>query len=118
MKKHFINGMLLTCVCALCFCNSSHQIEKASADKKGLKDYFKNYFAIGASVMPQNLNGDEAVLILEQFSSLTPENSMKMAPIHPEENRFNWSNADSIVSFAARHGLKLRGHTLCWHNQA
>jgi endo-1,4-beta-xylanase len=67
--------------------------------------------------MPTNLKGDDAELILQQFNSLTPENSMKMAPIHPEENRYYWNDADSIVAFAQRNGLKLRGHTLCWHNQ-
>lgn len=29
----------------------------------------------------------------------------------------NWKDADSIVAFAKKHGLKMRGHTLCWHNQ-
>jgi endo-1,4-beta-xylanase len=84
---------------------------------KGLKDYYKKYFPIGVSVMPSNLKGDEADLILQQFNSLTPENSMKMGPIHPEESRYHWTDADSIVAFAQRNGLKLRGHALCWHNQ-
>jgi len=42
---------------------------------------------------------------------------MKMGPIHPRENRYNWRDADSIVSFAVRNKLKVRGHTLCWHAQ-
>jgi len=28
-----------------------------------------------------------------------------------------WRDADSIAAFAQRNHLKLRGHTLCWHNQ-
>src|SRR5213075_2679262 len=83
----------------------------------GLKDYYKKYFPVGVSVMPSILKGDEAELILQQFNSLTPENSMKMGPIHPEENRYYWNDADSIVAFAQRNELKLRGHALCWHNQ-
>ena len=67
--------------------------------------------------MPSNLKSDEAALILQQFNSLTAENSMKMAPIHPAENRYNWDAADSIVAFAQRNSLKVRGHNLCWHNQ-
>lgn len=43
---------------------------------------------------------------------------MKMEPIHPEEGRYNWGTADAIVQFATENGLKVRGHTLCWHNQA
>lgn len=85
--------------------------------EKSLKSYYKNYFTIGVAVSPRALQTDEARLILQQFGSLTPENSMKMGPIHPEENRYNWEGADSIAAFAKRNNLKLRGHTLCWHNQ-
>jgi endo-1,4-beta-xylanase len=58
-----------------------------SQQTKGLKNYYKDYF------------------------------SMKMAPIHPEENRYNWKDADSIVTFAQANGLRVRGHNLCWHEQ-
>lgn len=88
------------------------------AQQKGLKGYYQNYFPIGVAVTAQNLQNKElATFILSQFNSLTPENAMKMAPIHPEENRYNWKDADSIVSFAQAHGLKVRGHNLCWHEQ-
>ncbi|HXD76710.1 MAG TPA: endo-1,4-beta-xylanase [Puia sp.] len=90
----------------------------AGEDGKGLKDYYKNYFPIGAAVAPRDLHGDEAELILQQFNSLTPENAMKMGPIHPQENVYNWADADSIVAFAQRNHLRVRGHNLCWHNQA
>lgn len=83
----------------------------------GLKDHYKNYFSIGVAVSPRALKTDEAGLILEHFNSLTPENAMKMGPIHPKENQYYWRDADSIVAFAERNKLKLRGHTLCWHNQ-
>jgi len=86
-------------------------------DEKGLKEYYKNYFPIGVAVSPANLSGAESELILKQFNSLTPENAMKMGPIHPEENRYYWKNADSIVAFAQHHGLRVRGHNLCWHEQ-
>jgi endo-1,4-beta-xylanase len=63
------------------------------------------------------LKTDEAQLILQQFGSMTPENAMKMGPIHPQENEYNWGGADSIAAFAKKNNLKLRGHTLCWHSQ-
>src|SRR3979411_2909548 len=80
---------------------------------KGLKDYYKNYFPIGVAVSPQALKReDESKLIIQQFNSITPENAMKMEPIHPEENRYYWKDADSIVAFAQAHGLRVRGHNL------
>lgn len=83
---------------------------------KGLKDYYKAYFPIGVAVTP-HLSPDEAKLVLQNFNSLTAENAMKMGPIHPEENRYYWAGADSIVDFAQKKGLRMRGHTLCWHQQ-
>ncbi len=91
---------------------------KAEQETKGLKDYYKKYFAMGVAVTPRNLLSDEKGLILKEFNSITPENAMKMGPIHPEENRYFWSDADSIVAFAVRNKIKVRGHTLCWHSQA
>ena len=81
---------------------------------EGLKDYFRDDFPIGVAVSPASLKNP---LVLQQFNSLTPENVMKMGPIHPEENRYDFREADSIVAFARANGLKVRGHNLCWHEQ-
>ena len=84
---------------------------------RGLKDYYKDYFPTGVAVNIRNITGPDTTLILQQFNSLTPENAMKMGPIHPEEGRYNWKDADAIVNFATSHGLRIRGHNLCWHEQ-
>ena len=111
--------LLLTSAIFLFECSPSKKTGKASvANSKGLKDYYKNYFPIGVAVSPRNLGGEEAQLILKEFNSLTAENAMKMGPIHPKENEYFWRDADSIVNFAQKHGLRLRGHNLCWHSQA
>lgn len=87
-------------------------------DQKGLNEYYLPYFTMGVSVSPQSVRpGPEAELIKKHFGSLTAENVMKPQPIHPTENEFNWAPADQIVEFARANGMKMRGHTLCWHNQ-
>ena len=96
-----------------CFAQSENDPDPT----KGLKDYYKPYFPVGVAVRPQSVKGEEAGLILKHFESITAENAMKMDPIHPEENRFFWEDADAIVSFAQTNNLRIRGHTLCWHNQ-
>jgi endo-1,4-beta-xylanase len=97
--------------------NKSEQSIALAGTEKGLKDYYKNYFPIGVAVYPRALKTDEAGLILQHFNSLTPENAMKMGPIHPKEDEYFWKDADSIIAFAQRNKLKVRGHTLVWHNQ-
>lgn len=88
-----------------------------TVQEKGLKDYYKAYFPVGVAVSPASFAGDEGKLIQREFNSMTPENSMKMGPIHPKENEYFWKDADSIVNFAVKHGFKIRGHNLCWHEQ-
>ena len=96
---------------------TSITVPSLAQDDKGLKDYYKSFFSIGVAVSPQVLTGPESDLIKKEFNSLTAENVMKMGPIHPEENKYNWEPADQIVNFAQSNGMKMRGHTLCWHNQ-
>ncbi|MGB8191531.1 MAG: endo-1,4-beta-xylanase [Chitinophagaceae bacterium] len=101
------------------YIKSKSKIEiRTIADIKGLKEYYKDYFLMGVAVSPRSLKTDEAQLVLQQFNSITAENAMKMGPIHPTEKDYNFTGADSIAAFAKRNGLKMRGHTLCWHTQA
>lgn len=85
--------------------------------EKGLKDYYSDYFTMGVAVSPRSIEGESAELIKREFNSITPENVMKMGPIHPEKDRFNWEPADAIAEFAKENGLKMRGHALVWHQQ-
>ncbi len=97
--------------------SNSPDSAKTTDPNKGLKDYYKNYFPIGVAVNMGALHGRDSALIVKEFNSVTPENDMKMGPIHPSENVYNWKNADAIVDFAVSHHIKIRGHNLCWHNQ-
>lgn len=84
----------------------------------GLKDFYQNYFPIGVAVSPALLASEpEARLIRKEFNSLTAENAMKMGPMHPGKELYRWEPADKIVAFAGQNAMKVRGHTLCWHNQ-
>lgn len=118
MKRFSSISLVSLSVFSLVSSLSVAQSQKQAPVQKGLKDYYGDYFTIGVAVSPRALRTDEAQLILQQFNSMTPENAMKMGPIHPFENQYNWEGADSIAVFAKKNKLKLRGHTLCWHSQA
>lgn len=81
-----------------------------------LKDIFSDDFLIGAAVNPRTIVTSKD-LILEQFNTITAENEMKFVSVHPKEEVYAFEEADKIAGFAREHGLKLRGHTLVWHNQ-
>ncbi|MFC8798443.1 endo-1,4-beta-xylanase [Promicromonospora sp. NPDC057138] len=65
---------------------------------------------------PENAGEFQRILGAE-FSSLTPENDMKWAEVHPEPDVYDFSGADAVVAFAKANGQEVRGHTLLWHNQ-
>jgi endo-1,4-beta-xylanase len=82
-----------------------------------LHKVFEKHFILGVSIAPSNTLGREGMLLKKHFSSLTTENVLKMEPVHPEENRYQWAKADSIADFAQENGIRFRGHTLVWHKQ-
>lgn len=117
MKKSSLIAWALSLAFAGCT-GSLKTTQSVQVATKGLKDYYKAYFPVGVAVTPRMLHGADSALIVGQFNSLTAENAMKMAPLHPKENEYFWNDGDAIAFFAKKHGLRLRGHTLCWHAQA
>lgn len=117
MLRHYLLLSLTMFVANTFQCVPSHYGKPISNKEQGLRDYYKKYFTIGVAVSPQALKTDEAALIKDQFNSMTPENALKMGPVHPREHEYNWAGGDSIAAFANRNKIKMRGHTLCWHNQ-
>jgi endo-1,4-beta-xylanase len=85
-----------------------------------LAQRYAPYFRVGAAVERSTLV-THADLLLTQVNSLVCENAMKWASIHPVpgegETSYRFTDADAIVAFAAEHGMRMRGHTLVWHQQ-
>jgi endo-1,4-beta-xylanase len=81
-----------------------------------LHSLYKDYFDIGAAVNLTTIEKQKAVLTTH-YNSITAENDMKFERVHPSEEVYTFEAADQIADFAAANGMKLRGHTLVWHNQ-
>jgi endo-1,4-beta-xylanase len=91
------------------------------AEREGetLREAVRGRFLIGAAVSARRLNDPGlAELVAREFDSVTPENELKPASVRPGPGQFRFEAADRIVDFAATHGIKVVGHTLCWHSQA
>jgi endo-1,4-beta-xylanase len=72
----------------------------------------------GAAVAAFKLNDSVYTGILNrEFNMVTPENEMKIDATEPNQNQFNYGNADRIVNHARGQGMRVRGHTLAWHSQ-
>lgn len=85
-----------------------------------LKDHFKNDFLIGAAINVDHVNGLDPKadsIVTKHFSSVVAENCMKSMEIHPQENVYNWTDADKFVEYGTERGMAVIGHTLIWHSQ-
>jgi endo-1,4-beta-xylanase len=86
-------------------------------DIDSLKELYANYFEIGAAVEPAQFTGTADQLLKKHYNSIVAENSMKPASISPSEGTFNYTGADTIVTYAKANNMQLRFHTLLWHEQ-
>lgn len=58
-----------------------------------------------------------AQAIVKQFNLLTAS-GLKWVSVHPESERYDFSEADWNVHFAEQHGMQIHGHNLCWNSPA
>jgi beta-glucosidase len=86
-------------------------------DIPSLYQTFHDYFTIGAAIWPGDITGPHSELLKKHFNSITTENAMKWARIEPTEGSFTFGPADALVAFAKANHIRVRGHTLCWHQQ-
>lgn len=113
-----LRAALVRCgLCALFLCAVSPALSQAQ-QSRGLKDAYRRQFDVGVSLNLRNVGKDgHRALITANFSTATAENAMKPASVHPREGVYAWEAADSIADFCRQHGMRMRGHCLCWHEQ-
>ncbi|MBO1330927.1 endo-1,4-beta-xylanase [Streptomyces sp. VRA16 Mangrove soil] len=93
---------------------SAHRPETATLDQLAHKT--GRYF--GAAVdNPELADTDFAKILGSEFGQTTPGNGMKWYATEPQRGVFDFTAGDEIVKFAQSNGMKVRGHTLLWHNQ-
>src|SRR5262249_35426162 len=91
------------------FTRAQNQPLRASADLRGLR--------IGAAVAmtPFRNESDYQDTLKREFNIIVAENAFKWASVRPSRTTFNFSDTDALVDFAEAHNMKIRGHTLVWH---
>lgn len=88
--------------------------------ERSLKEAFGDKFLVGVAINTRQASGEDTAsvaLIKRHFNSIVAENCMKSQIIHPEEDRYNFTPADSLVAFGEANGMAVIGHCLIWHSQ-
>jgi endo-1,4-beta-xylanase len=84
---------------------------RLAAEKRG--------FYIGTAASLGFLNGDRRYrdVLISQFNLITPETEMNFVHLHPAPDRYDFTNADKLVSFARENGMLVRGGSLVWDQE-
>lgn len=72
----------------------------------------------GAAVDSRVLRTDKDYMaqVPVECGYVTSEAAFKWGALRGKEDAYSFGPADALLSYATRHGLKVRGHTLVWHN--
>ncbi len=89
-------------------------MSRSNQSPASLQQAYADFFPVGAAVSPEVIES-HGELLRRHFGSLTCENDLKFARTQPEEGTFTFERSDRIIAFAREHGMKVRGHTLVWH---
>lgn len=112
------NILLLFTATALTACGGGKQA--TTQTEHSLKEVVGDHFLMGVAVNTSQASGRDTAginIIKKHFNAIVAENCMKSEVIHPEENRYNFTSADSLVSFGEANGMTITGHCLIWHSQ-
>lgn len=102
---------------ALTACSGGKQ---TTTTESSLRDAVGDKFLIGAAINTRQASGEDsiaAMLVKRHFNSIVAENCMKSMVIHPEEDKYNFIPADSLVNFGEANNMAIIGHCLIWHSQ-
>jgi endo-1,4-beta-xylanase len=91
--------------------NAQNRPLRVPADERG--------FFIGAAVDMSPFRNEPQYLetLRREFNIIVAENAFKMDAVRPSRTAFNFTDTDALVSFAQANNMRVRGHTLVWHNQ-
>jgi endo-1,4-beta-xylanase len=71
----------------------------------------------GAALQSKQLETDSAFsrAIAQECNIIVPEFELKWRTVRPSPSVYHFAPADKLLSFAHAHNMKMRGHTLVWH---
>jgi len=119
MEDH-MKSMKMLLLSSVAFALMGGMVCNNRADQPVLRDVFKGKFLIGAAVNDDVASGRDpraAEIVIRHCNTVTAENAMKWAWIHPTPNAYDFAAADRFVEFGTKNKMFIVGHALVWHSQ-
>lgn len=117
-RKFLTSGFAILCLIG--FLMSAVLPASQTQKQPALKEAFADDFLIGAALNRRQFFEEDArgaEIVRTHFNSITSENVLKWALVHPGPARYDFKASDRFVEFGEKHGMFIVGHTLVWHKQ-
>src|SRR5688572_16054068 len=101
MKKSLLFSVILLVSLAAGF------VSNVSAQTT-LKDAYKNHFLIGAALNRAQIYEEDsrgAKIVRKHFNTISPENALKWASVHPKPGKYDFETADRYVAFGRKNKM-------------
>jgi endo-1,4-beta-xylanase len=83
--------------------------QTSPSPEPSLKNAYKGTFFIGSAISRAQIYEEDArgvEIIKRQFDSITPENVLKWALVHPKPDAYDFGAADKYVEFGEKNNMK------------
>ena len=121
MIKKLNDVVFLFLFCGIvCLIGCNNILSENSNETRSLSNHFKNHFHIGAAINENTILGNDnksKEIVVSEFNSITPENSLKWMFIQPLPGKFDFKVSDKYVNIGSKNGMYTVGHALIWHAQ-
>ncbi|MFO0909831.1 MAG: endo-1,4-beta-xylanase [Isosphaeraceae bacterium] len=97
--------------------DASAKADVAVSALPSLKEIYRDAFQVGVALggrLPDGLSERERDVLRREFSTVTPENCLKMGHVARSRGRWDFAEADQFVEFAEANRLSIVGHCLLW----
>ena len=121
MIKKLNDVVFLFLFCGIvCLIGCNNILSENSNETRSLSNHFKNHFHLGAAINENTILGNDnksKEIVVSEFNSITPENSLKWMFIQPLPGKFDFKVSDKYVNIGSKNGMYTVGHALIWHAQ-
>lgn len=109
-NTYFIDGISITPL-------NLGEVVIPPSGNSSLKDLAGNCGVNMANLGDRTTETEFESILRNDFNMVGSENSLKMKLVKPQENSaYQFANPDRMVAYAQNQGMKVRGHTIIWHN--
>jgi endo-1,4-beta-xylanase len=114
-EKCFINRVLYLAISWILVISNFSTMAYSQVSDTTLQGFCQYKYGAAINVTLLKTVPAYKAIAAREYSSVTPENAMKFATIHPSQDSFYWADGDTLVSFAQQYGKRVHGHTLIWY---